>query len=140
MRTVKSLSHPLLLISAALLLDVSGAAAADSANDAEQQMRQVLAGRFETQSPPPYGRRDEGVGQPATDAREYAARLLLGGTTREQGTHPNPQSQSVAVPAPLASKVRWRGDARALARQVVLGQQSRCLTEIVIGPQRFPCH
>jgi hypothetical protein len=118
MRIVKSLSHPLLLISAALLLDVSGAAAADSANDAQQQMRQVLAGRIETQSPPPYGRRDEGVGQPATDAREYAARLLLGGTTREQGTRTNPQSQSVAVPAPLAGREsslasgdaqRWRG-------------------------------
>jgi hypothetical protein len=93
MRIAKSLGHPLLLISAAFLLDVSGAAAADTASDAEQQMRQVLAGRIETQSPPPYGRRDDRVGQPATDAREYAARLLLGGTTRVQGTRPNPQSE-----------------------------------------------
>ena len=86
-RIVKSPRHQLLLVSAALLFQVGGAEAADPAIDAQQQMRQVLAGRIETRSPSQYGRREDGPARRATDARERAAQLLLGGASHDS-SHP----------------------------------------------------
>src|ERR1700704_2499884 len=73
----KFLSPPLALISAALLIHVGGAVAADSAGDAQQQARELLAGRIATQSAPSE-RRAEGAVRPTGDAQERARRLLLG--------------------------------------------------------------
>jgi hypothetical protein len=126
MRKVRSFSK-LLLISAALLLDVSGAEAAGTASDAQELMRQVLAGHIKTQSPALYAQRDDRAGRPATDARDFAARVLLGGgTARIQATGPKPQSKSIVAPGRLPARERSLAtdDAQALARQVVLGQRN----------------
>jgi len=125
-RIVKSPRHQLLLVSAALLFQVGGAEAADPAIDAQQQMRQVLAGRIGTQSPSEYARRDVGPAGPATEAREYAAQLLSGSASRIQATRAKSQSKSVVAPAPRTVRDgSWaRDDAQALARQVVLGRQN----------------
>lgn len=125
-RIVKSPRHQLLLVSAALLFQVGGAEAADPAIDAQQQMQQVLAGRIETRSPSQYGRREDGPARRATDARERAAQLLLGGASHIQATRATPPSKSVVAPAPLTVRERSsaRDDAQALARQVVLGQRN----------------
>src|SRR5207244_13373461 len=75
---VKSFSRPLSLISAALLLHIGGAVAADAAGDVQQHMREVLAGGAVIRSVPPSERRDDTAGRPATDAQELAKRLLQG--------------------------------------------------------------
>ena len=77
---VKSLSRPLSLISAALLLHIGGAVAADAAGDVQQHMREVLAGGAVIRSVPPSEPRDDTAGRPAADAQELAKRLLLGVT------------------------------------------------------------
>ena len=125
-RIVRSPRHQLLLVSAALLFQVGGAEAADPAIDAQQQMRQVLAGRIGTQSPSEYARREVGPAGPATEAREYAAQLLSGSASRVQAAPARSQLQSVVAPAPLTVRERSlaRDDAQALARQVVLGRKN----------------
>jgi len=123
---VRSPRHQLLLVSAALLFQVGGAEAADLAIDAQQQMRQVLAGQIGTQSPSEYARREVGPAGPATEAREYAAQLLRGSASRGQAAPARSQLKSVVAPAPLTVRERSgaRDDAQALARQVVLGRQN----------------
>jgi len=93
---VKSFSRPLSLISAALLLHIGGAVAADAAGDVQQHMREVLAGGAVIRSAPSSERRDDTAGRPTPDAQELAKRLLLGITdSRIQGTRAMTQSESV---------------------------------------------
>jgi hypothetical protein len=71
---VKFLSPPLALISAALLIHVGGAVAADSAGDAQQQARELLAGRIAIQSAPSE-RRAEGAVRSTGDATPVSKAL-----------------------------------------------------------------
>jgi hypothetical protein len=121
---VKFLSPPLTLISAALLIHVGGAVAADSAGDAQQQARELLAGRIAIQSAPSE-RRADGAVRSTGDAQELARRLLLGVTdSAVQGTKPITPPDNVAAPVELTAQksVLVHGDAQATARRLLLGQ------------------
>jgi len=121
---VKFHSAPLALISAALLIHVGGAVAADSAGDAQQQARELLAGRIATQSAAPE-RRAEGAVRPTGDAQELARRVLLGVTdSGAQGTKPITRPDNAAAPVALTvqKSVLAHGDAQAMARRLLLGR------------------
>jgi hypothetical protein len=121
---VKFLSRPLALISAALLIHVGGAVAADSAGDAQQQARELLAGRIATQSAPSE-RRAEGAARSTADAQELARRLLLGVTdSGVQAAKPMTRPDNAAAPVELTvqKSVPAHGDAQAMARRLLLGQ------------------
>ncbi len=120
LRIVRSFSHPLSLISAALLIHIGGAVAADSAGDVQQQMRQVLAGRIAIQSAPPSERRDDTAGRPSGDAQDLARRLLLGVTdSRVQRAEAITRRENAAAPG-----LPVHGDAQATAQRVILGQRN----------------
>jgi len=122
---VKFFSRPLSIISAALLIHVGGAVAADSAGDAQQQARELLAGRIATQSAPPSERRADRAVRPAGDAQEQARRLLLGVTdSGVQGTKPITRPDNAAAPVEFTVQkgVPVHGDAQAMARRLLLGQ------------------
>src|SRR6266853_5697397 len=120
---VKFLSPPLALISAVLLIHVGGAAAADSTGDAQQQARELLAGRIATQSTPSERRAEREV-RPTADVQELARRVLLGVTdSGVQGTKPITRPDNAAAPVELTvQKSVLQGDARAMARRLLLGQ------------------
>lgn len=119
LRIVRSFSHPLSLISVALLIHIGGAVAADPAGDVQQQMRQVLAGRIAIQSAPPSERRDDTAGRPSGDAQDLARRLLLGVTgSRVQGTEAITRHENAEKGLPV------HGDAQAIAQRVILGQRN----------------
>ena len=123
----KSFRGPLSLISAALLIHIGGALAADSAGDVEQQMRELLAGKIATQSAPPSERRDDRGVKPTIDAQEFARRLLLGVTdSRVQGTEAVTRSVNAGSPGESTAKKRLlvRGDAQATAQRLLLGQRN----------------
>jgi len=129
---VKSLSRPLSLISAALLLHIGGAVAADAAGDVQQHMREVLAGGAVIRSVPPSEPRDDTAGRPAADAQELAKRLLLGVTdSRIQGTRAMTPAESVVKAG--ASSLRQgplaHDDAQAMARRLLLGQRNAVASE-----------
>src|SRR3977135_2975135 len=97
----KFLSPPLALISAALLIHVGGAVAADSPGDAQQQERELLAGGMANQSAPSE-RRAEGAVRPTGDAQERARRLLLGVTdSGVQGIKPIKRTDTAAAAAEI---------------------------------------
>ena len=119
----KFLSPPLALISAALLIHVGGAVAADSAGDAQQQARELLAGRIATQSAQTE-RRAEGAVRSTGDAQELARRLLLGVTdSGVEGIKPITRPDNAAAPVELTDQksVLAHGDAQAMARRLLLG-------------------
>ncbi len=120
---VKFLSPPLALISAVLLIHVGGAAAADSTGDAQQQARELLAGRIATQSTPSE-RRAEREMRPTADVQELARRVLLGVTdSGVQGTKPITRPDNAApVGLTVQKGVLARGDAQAMARRLLLGR------------------
>ena len=121
---VKFLSPLLALISAALLIHVGGAVAADSAGDAQQQARELLAGRIATRSAPSE-RRAEGAVRSTGDAQELARRLLLGVTdSGVQGIKPMTRPENAAAPGEVTAQksVLVHGDAQATARRLLLGQ------------------
>ena len=121
---VKFLSPPLVLISAALLIHVGGAVAADFAGDAQQQARELLAGRIATRSAPSE-RRAEGALRSTGDAQKLARRLLLGVTdSGVQGIKPITRPDDAAAPVELTAQksVLAHGDAQATARRLLLGQ------------------
>jgi hypothetical protein len=119
---VKSFSR-LSFISAALLIHVGGAVAADSVGDVQQQARELLAGRITTQSAPPSGQRADRAAKPAGDAQEQARRLLLGMTdSGVQSTKPIARPDNAAFT--VQKGVLVRGDAQAMARRILLGQSN----------------
>jgi hypothetical protein len=110
---VKFFSRPLSFILAALLIHVGSAAAADSAGDAQQQARELLAGRIATQSAPPSERRAARAVRPTGDAQELARQLLLGVTD---------SNAAALVESTVQKGVLVHGDAQAMARRLLLGQ------------------
>jgi hypothetical protein len=119
---VKSFSR-LSFISAALLIHIGGAVAADFARDVQQQARELLAGRVAQQSAPPSERRTDRAVKPG-DAQEQARRLLLGMTdSGVQSTKPMTRPDNAAAPVEFTQKgVLVHGDAQAMARRILLGR------------------
>jgi hypothetical protein len=122
---VKSFSRPLPLISAALLIHIGGAVAADSAGDVQQQARELLAGRNATLSAQPSERRDDRTVRPTADVQEQARRLLLGVTdSRVQGTQAMTRPESAEGVPTLKKDPLAHNDAQAMARRLLLGQRN----------------
>ena len=123
LQIVKSFSRPLTLISAALFIHIGAAVAADSAGDAQQQIRDVLAGRVVTSQPSQ--RHDDSPQRPSADVQELARRLLLGVTKASvHGTRATTQSESARGAFTLQKDLLAHDDAQAMARRLLLGQRS----------------
>lgn len=122
---VKSFSRALPLISAALLIHIGGAVAADAAGDVQQQMRELLAGKIASHSAQPsQGRQDRTV-RPTPDAQELARRLLLGvSDSRVQGTQAMTRPESAEGVSTLQEDSLSHNDAQAMARRLLLGQRN----------------
>jgi hypothetical protein len=121
----KSLSRPLLLASAALLLHSGGALAADLAGDAQRQARDLLSGT--TASPPTAVAEsnvvaDGGAYPSALDPQEQARQVILG--TRSFGAKPRvttaPDTKTTS-PSGLVAR-RADADAQEQARRMILGR------------------
>jgi hypothetical protein len=120
----KLFGRPLALASAALVIHIGAATAADSTGDVQQQARQLLAGIPTAHSAPQSGLRDGKVTKPSADAQELAGQLLLGTTGPHVGGAETVKHAEVAVTSrksePQGRRVAY-GDAQAAARQVLLG-------------------
>jgi hypothetical protein len=124
LQIVKSFSRPWPLISAALLMHIGGALAADSAGDVQQQMRDVLAGGIATRPAPTSARGHDTAVRPTGDVQELARRLL-------QGVPGSPVKSTevgggeAAPGAPALQKDRAvHEDAQVMARRLLMGQRN----------------
>ena len=125
LRVVKSFSRPLPLISAALLIHIGGAVAADAAADVQQQMRELLAGKIATHSAQPSEGREDRTVRPTADAQELARRVLLGASdSRVQDTQAMTRPDSAEVVSTLQGGSLAHNDAQAMARRLLLGQRN----------------
>ena len=121
----KLFSRPLALASAALVIHIGAATAADSTGDIQQQMKELLAGTSAAHSAPQSGPRDGEVTTPTADAQELVKQLLLGPTASPLGGAETIKHSEVAgtsgKTAPQQRLVAY-GDMQASVRQVLLGQ------------------
>jgi hypothetical protein len=121
----KLFSRPLALASAALVIHIGAATAADSTGDIQQQMRELLAGTPTAHSAPQSAPRDNKVTSPIADAQELARQLLLGTTGSRVGGAETIKHAEVAA-ATRETEPQKRplayDDAQAAARQLLLGQ------------------
>lgn len=114
-----TLSRQLVLASAALLLQIGAAAAADLAGDAQSQARALLSGATAdrlTGAAVSNRVADRAASVPAMDAQELARRLL-GGTPNVGTTTKKTTSLGVRPEGP-----RSREDAQTMARRMILGE------------------
>jgi hypothetical protein len=115
----------LTLISAALLIHIGSTVAAEPAGDAQQQMRELLAGRIATQSAQPSERRDERTVRPTADVQELARRVLLGVTdSRVQGTQAMTRPERAEGVSTVQKGLLAHDDTQAMARRLLLGQRN----------------
>ena len=122
----KLFKSPLALASAALVIHIGAATAADSRGDAQQQARELLTGITTAHSAPQSPPRDGKVTSRTADAQELAREVLLGTTgSRVGGAEVIKQSEVARAPGETARQARpvVRGDAQAAARQLLLGQR-----------------
>lgn len=122
----KFFSRPLLLVSAALLIQTGSVVAADSAGDVQRRIKEVLAGTVVIQSAPSSERRDERAVGRIGDLQEFARQLLLGATdTSIRDTKVAAQSENAAPRESSPHKDRpSHGDGQTLAQRVLLGQRN----------------
>jgi hypothetical protein len=123
LHVVKSFSRPLPLISAALLIHIGGAVAADAAGDVQQQMRELLAGKIATHSAQPSAGREDRTVRPTADAQELARRVVLSvSDSRVQGTQAMTRPENAE--GVLQGGSLAHNDAQAMARRLLLGQRN----------------
>jgi hypothetical protein len=121
---VKSFNRPLTLISAALLIHIGGAVAADSAGGVQQQMRELLAGTIATRATQLSEQRDDGTVRSTADVQELARRLLAGVTDfRVPGTQAMTRPESAEGALTLQKGLRAHDDAQAMAQRLLLGER-----------------
>jgi hypothetical protein len=124
LRIVKSFYRPLALVSAALLVPIGGAVAADYAGGGvQQQMRQVLAGRIATPATLTQ-QRARAAEAGAADAQELARRLLSGVTNSQvPGTPAITPPESADAALTLQKGLRAQNDAQSMAQRLLMGQR-----------------
>jgi hypothetical protein len=81
LHNAKHFSRPLALASAAFLIHIGAATAADSTGDLQGQMNALLAGTTPAYSTPQSGPRDATAKKPTANAQELVSQVLLGTTT-----------------------------------------------------------
>lgn len=112
---LQSLGRFLAIGSAALLIQIGGAAAANQRSDIQEQMQEVLSGRIEAQLPPQARAGRDEWSRTATDTQAFAKRLLQGwsasvvaGARPAQGRH-------------ITAKSTRYADVQAMVRRQLLG-------------------
>jgi len=122
----KLFKSPLALASAALVIHISAAAAADSTGDIQQQMKELLAGTITAHSAPQSAPREGKVTGPTADAQELARQVLLGTAGSRVGRHEATKHSEVAgASREIGQKQRpvAYSDITAAMRQLLLGQR-----------------
>ena len=121
----KLFKAPLVLASAALVIHIGTASAADSKGDIQQQVRDMLSGtpaaHFVSQS----GQSDSKATTPAIDSQEFVKQLLLGATaSRVRDAEAIDHSKVAAAPGntELQQRPVARADIQAAMRQLLMGQ------------------
>jgi hypothetical protein len=124
-RNAKFVSAPLVLASAALVIHIGAATAADSTGDIQQQMRELLTGTQTTHFVPQSAAREANVVSRAVASQEFAKQLLLGTAAYRVGGPERPKHPEV-VGASARTEAHSRGaasvDMQAAVRQLLLGQ------------------
>ena len=121
----KLFSRPLALASAALVIHIGAATAADSRGDIQQQMRELLTGTTTAHSASQSGLRDGKTTSPIIDSQEFVKQLLLGTTgSRVGGAETIKHSEVAGASGETAPQKRpvAHGDMQAAVRQDLLGQ------------------
>jgi hypothetical protein len=111
----KLLKNPLALASAALVIHIGAAAAADSRSDVQQQMKELLTGTTPAHVSAPTAPRVGQVTSPSVDAQDFAKQLLLGTTGSRTGV-------AVATEHSEARHVTY-ADMQSAVRLILLGQK-----------------
>ncbi|MDB6106447.1 MAG: hypothetical protein JWO52_6446 [Gammaproteobacteria bacterium] len=121
----KLFKSPLALASAALVIHISAATAADSTGDIQQQMKELLTGTTTAHSAPQSGPREGNSTSPTVDAQEFVKQLLLGTTGSRLRSAETIKHSEAAVPSdktdPKQRPVAY-SDIQAAVRQDLLGQ------------------
>ena len=122
----KHFSRPLALASAAFLIHIGAATAADSTGGLQEQMNALLAGATPAYSAPQSGPRDTSATTPTANAQELLSRVLLGTTGSRLGsTETTARSGIARVPNETESRERlvaYGNTQVAVVQQVLLGQ------------------
>jgi len=122
----KLFKSPLALASAALVIHISAATAADSTGDIQQQVRDFLTGTTTAHSAPQPGPREGNSPSPTADSQEFVKRLLLGTTaSRVRGYEAIKHTEVAGTLGETNPKQRPvpHSDIQAAVRQVLLGTQ-----------------
>ena len=113
----KLFKAPLLLASAALVIHIGTASAADPKGDIQQQVREMLSGTPATHVVAQSTSSDRRATTSTVDSQEFAKQLLLGTAAFRGG------GQSEALRASAKTETQKRpGDMQAAVRQLLLGQ------------------
>ncbi len=122
---VKLFKAPLVLASAALVIHISAATAADSNGDIQQQVREMLTGTTTAHFVPQAGVRDGQAKSPAADSQEFVKQLLLGTSTSRVADTEAIKHTEVAGASDKTEPQRRpvaREDMQTTVRQLLLGQ------------------
>ena len=115
----KFFSPSLILASAALLIHISVATAADSKGDIPQQANESRAGTIKAH----YALQDGKVPSPTPDAQERARQLLLGNhPSRGASTDPKPNAAGTAGETQTQKRPRAYGNAQEAAQELLQGR------------------
>jgi hypothetical protein len=128
-KLIDTSNRPLVLLSAAFLLQAGGALAADRASDAQAQARELVSQTIAGRSPAAQSNALPGSGTSlaSPDPQEQARRLLLG--TQNAGGEAEVAAARYAKSASPAGVVggghrRAHADAQEMARRMILGTVS----------------
>ena len=115
----KPFSPSLIFASAALLIHISVATAADSKGDIPQEAKESRAGTTKAHC----ALQDGKESSPTPDAHELARQLLQGShPSRGASTDPEPNAAETAGETETQKHPRAYGDAQTAAQQLLLGQ------------------
>jgi hypothetical protein len=122
---IAKLIRPLALASAALVIHIGGATAADSKGDVQEQIREVLTGTPSAHFAPPSEPRDSRVTTRTVDSQEFVRQILLGTVaSRVADTETIKHSEVSGVSGKTKTQRRpvAYGDVQVAVRQVLSGQ------------------
>ena len=127
LHNAKHFSRPLALASAAFLIHIGAATAADSIGDLQGQMNALLAGTTAAYSAPQSGPRDAAAKKPTADAQDLVSQVLLGTTSgsRLESTATTTRSGIARVSSETESGERlvsYGNTQVAVVQQLLLGQ------------------
>jgi hypothetical protein len=115
-QNTKHFSRPLALASAAFLIHIGTATAADSTGNIQEQMTTLLTGTPPAHSAPQYGPRADTAATTEINAQESVRQVLLG-TARFEAARASSDTKS-------RDRLVAYGDRQAAVRQVLLGQRN----------------